>query len=143
MKHPYKPGRALTGQAASLRDHRKRYKWRVVRNHSLEPRPERLGAHFGPVAKVSGRVDDEWFFETRGQAEAFAEKFGGVFVAGASKKRKQSEQRASNYDAVMGAARSAMVNRKQTITLAGASILAGLDRVKQVLDERLSTRKAR
>lgn len=64
-----------------LKKYRAQYRWRVVRNHSVTPRPEHLN-DYGEFARIPAPSGDEWFFTTRAIRDKFIAAYGGQPIDG-------------------------------------------------------------
>lgn len=64
-----------------LRQYREQYKFRVVRNHSLEPKSDQLDG-YGEFARIPSASGDEWFFTTRAARDRFVAEYGGEPING-------------------------------------------------------------
>lgn len=58
---------------------RKKYPYRLVRNHDVHPDPKQLDKKMlGEFARFPGKDGDEWLFETREGRDRFLEFFSGT-----------------------------------------------------------------
>lgn len=133
---------AQTTRTGALRQFRRTYPYRLVREHSLEPRPERVDTEvYGDFARFPTPAGDEWLFMTEAARDRFIEEYGGtalpvleILPDGTIK-----APSVSTGPRLPGATTAAISRHLRHISL--PPVGEGLSRVSKKLDERLARRK--